>query len=82
MNERWPVWKLGLLLYVFVAAAVAINVFMLGLLGPAIGAPALTPYHALALSVPLGVPMSWLAAKWARRLLDEAQEPATKDRSA
>ena len=33
MDDRWPVWKLALMLYVFAAGAVAINLFMLGLLG-------------------------------------------------
>lgn len=74
MNERWPVWKLALLLYFFVAATVAINLFLLGLLLTTIGAPTLPPYLALALSAPLGVPASWLAAKWVRSLLDEADE--------
>lgn len=78
MNGRWPVWQLMLLLYVFVAAAVAINLFLLGLLLTVTGAPALAPNHALALSIPLGVPASWLAAKWVRSLLDEAEAPATE----
>ncbi len=29
----WPVWKLGVLLYPFVAAAVAVNLFLLALVG-------------------------------------------------
>ncbi|WP_413867782.1 hypothetical protein [Albidovulum sp.] len=60
------------MLYPFAAAAVAINLFMLGLMGPAVGLPALSPILSLALSLPLGVPASWLAARWLRHLLDEA----------
>ncbi|WP_347311021.1 hypothetical protein [Defluviimonas sp. SAOS-178_SWC] len=69
---RWPLWKLGLLLYPFVAAAVAINLFMLGLMGQAVGLSALSPLLTLALSVPLGLPATWLAARWVRHLIDEA----------
>ncbi|MBC7142905.1 MAG: hypothetical protein H5U18_12270 [Rhodobacteraceae bacterium] len=69
---RWPLWKLGALLYPFVAAAVAINLFMLGLMGQALGLPALSPLLSLAVSVPLGVPASWLAARWLRHLIDAA----------
>ncbi|WP_413874899.1 hypothetical protein [Albidovulum sp.] len=61
------------MLYPFAAAAVAINLFMLGLIGPAVGQPALSPVVSLVLSVPLGVPASWLAARWVRHLLDEAE---------
>ena len=69
---RWPVRRLALLLYPFAAAAVAINLFMLGLLGQAVGLAALAPGTALLLSVPLGVPASWLAGRWLRHLMDEA----------
>lgn len=61
------------MLYPFVAAAVAINLFMLGLMGQAVGFPALSPVLSLLLSVPLGVPASWAAARWLRHLLDEAE---------
>lgn len=69
---RWPVLRLALLLYPFAAAAVAINLFMLGLMGQAIGLTAPTPVTALLLSVPLGVPAAWAAGRWVRRLMDEA----------
>lgn len=75
MRERWPVWKLALLLYVFAAAAVAINLFMLGLLLQAVGFTALSPVAALAISGPLGIPAAWAAGLWVRHLLDEAAEP-------
>ena len=70
-DERWPVWKLGLLLYPFTTAAVAINLFMLGLMGQALGLPALAPVSALVASIPLGIPATWAAARWVRRLMDE-----------
>ena len=75
MNDRWPVWKLALLLYVFAAAAVAINLFMLALMLQFFGLPALSPVTALAVSVPLGVPAAWAAGRWVRHLLDEAASP-------
>ena len=73
MPALWPVWKLALLLYVFAAGAVAINLFMLGLLGQSVGLPALAPATVLMLSVPLGVPAAWAAGRWVRHLLEQAQ---------
>ena len=74
MDDRWPVWRLALLLYVFAAGAVAINLFMLGLMGQALGLAALSPVATLALSVPLGIPAAWLAGRWVRSLLDQAAD--------
>lgn len=72
-NEApWPLWKLGAMLYPFTAAAVAINLFLLGLMWQAVGIPALSPMLSLALAVPLGVPASLAAARWLRHLLDKA----------
>lgn len=71
-KDGWPVWKLSLLLYVFAAAAVAINLFMLGLLLQAVGFTALSPAQSLVISVFLGVPAAWAAGRWVRHLLDEA----------
>lgn len=72
MQGAWPVWKLAALLYVFAAGAVAINLFMLGLLLQALGLPAIPPVPALVASVPLGIPAAWAAGRWTRHLLDEA----------
>ncbi len=72
MDDRWPVWKLALMLYVFAVGAVAINLFMLGLLGQALGLPALSPETTVLASIPLGVPAAWAAGCWARRLMDQA----------
>lgn len=71
MGDRWPVWKLSVLLYVFAMGAVAINLFMLGLMFQAFGFTALSPLAALSVSIPLGVPAAWLSGRWVRRLLDE-----------
>ncbi len=65
--------KLHLLLYPFTTAAVAINLFMLGLMGQSIGLVALSPITSLLLSVPLGLPATWLVTKWVRGLIDEAE---------
>lgn len=68
----WSVWQLAALLYIFAAAAVAINLFMLGLLLQAVGVTALSPVAALMAAGPLGIPAAWAAGKWVRHLLDEA----------
>lgn len=72
-DDRWPIWKLALLLYPFAAAAVAINLFMLSLMWQVAGLAALSPSLALALCVPLGLPASWAAARWVRSLIDRAE---------
>ncbi len=68
-----PLWKLALLLYPFAASACAINLFLLGLLGQSVGLPALSPVQAVLWAVPLGVPATWAAARWVRRLIAEAE---------
>lgn len=73
-DARWPVWRITLLLYPFGMAAVAVNLFMLGLLGHAIGLPALSPVWALVLSGPLGVPATLGFATRIRTLMDEADD--------
>lgn len=65
--------KLAVLLYPFCAAAVAINLFMAGLMGQWVGLPDISPLWAMVVSVPLGVPATWLAARWVRGLIDEAE---------
>ena len=71
-EARWPVWKLALLLYPFAAPAVAINLFLLGLIFHRVGLPEISPVLALGLSVPLGIPAAWASGRWLRELLDEA----------
>lgn len=72
-TRGWPVWKLAVLVYVFAAAAVAINLFMVGLLMQGVGLPAIPPHVALLAAGPLGLPAAWLAGRWIRGLLDEAE---------
>jgi len=69
---RWPVWRLALLLYPFVTGAVAINLFMAGLLMQFLGWMPLTPVAALLWSLPLGVPFAFAFGVWVRRLMDAA----------
>lgn len=69
---RWSVGRLALVLYPFVAGAAAINLFMLGLMGPAVGWPVAGPLTALAAGIVTGVPLSVLAGRWVRRLMDQA----------
>ena len=66
-------WRLPLALWPFVTAAVAINLFLLGLIGVAVGLPAISPIAALWWSVPLGLPATWAATRWVRRLVAEAE---------
>ncbi len=71
-DTSWSIRKLALVLYPFAAAAVAINLFMLSLMGKALGLASISPVTAIWLSIPLGVPAAWWAAKWVRGLMDEA----------
>jgi hypothetical protein len=73
-DDSWPVWKLSALLYPFAAPAVAINLFLLGLIAHSMGWPdlVLSPVQAVIISLPLGLPAAWAAGRWVRRLLDEA----------
>lgn len=66
-------WRLALILWPFAAGAVAINLFMLGLIGTWLGLPALSPVATLWLSLPLSLPATWAATRWVRRLIDEAE---------
>lgn len=59
------------LLYPFVTGAAAINVFMLALMGRAIGLPSLNPEQALGLGAVLSLGLTILAANWVLRLTRE-----------
>ncbi len=69
---RWPVWKLALLLYPFSWGAMAINVFLLGLMWQGIGLTAITPVDSLWLGALVGVPANWFFAVKVRAWMDEA----------
>jgi len=62
-----PSWRLMALLWPFATAAVAI-----GLIGLAIGLPSMHPVTALWLSLPLGLPATWAAARWVSSLIARA----------
>jgi len=72
-QEQSPsLMKLGLILYPFTMAAVAVNLYMLSLAWQRIGLPVLSPTTALLISLVLCIPVNWLVARWVRRLIDEA----------
>ncbi|MFW5834343.1 MAG: hypothetical protein ACOCYE_09610 [Pseudomonadota bacterium] len=73
---RWPVARLALVLYPFVALATAVNLFFLGLMGRAVGMPEVAPGMALWLGLALGVPLTVLAGRWVRGMMDEADRDA------
>lgn len=73
MSDFFKISRLALILYPFTAAAVAINLFMLGLMWQAIGLPPLSPVTALWMCLPLGLPANWLVTRWVRSLIDEAE---------
>ena len=70
---RRNLWRLGLILSPFVWGAVAINLFMLGLISASAGGPSLSPVATLIVSVPLTVPATWAAARWVGGLMDQAE---------
>ena len=65
--------RLALLLSPFVWAAVAINLFLLGLISASAGWRNISPMWSMAMAVPLAVPASWLAARWVAGLIDKAE---------
>lgn len=69
---RWPVWKLALVLWPLAFGAMTVNVHFLGLLGRAIGGPAVTPTLSLWLGAATGFPAAWAFARWIRGLMDKA----------
>ncbi len=71
---KWPVWKLAILLYPATALTVAINLFLAGLILHSAGFGSIEPVPAILWSIPLGVPASWLAGRWVRGLMDEADD--------
>jgi hypothetical protein len=69
--RRWPVWKQALVFYPFVTAAMTISLFLLGLVGKAVGFAGLSANSALIWSIPISVPLSWLAARWVNTLMND-----------
>lgn len=62
-----------MLLWPFATGAVAINIFLLGLLLHSAGAPGIWPETALWWSLPLGLPATWASAVWVRHLIRQAE---------
>ena len=71
---RRPLWKLALLLAPFATLAVAINLFLVGLMFPHVGLPVLSPLQALLWAVPLGLPATYASARWVRSLIAGAED--------
>lgn len=72
LDQRTKSIRLFAILYPFVTAAVAVNLFMLGLGLQYLHIAALSPATALALAVPLGFPATWLTTRWILGLIAEA----------
>lgn len=68
------VMKIGLFLYPFTMAAVAVNLYMLSLAWQRIGLPVIPPATAVLISLALCIVPNWLAARWVRRLIDESAD--------
>ena len=68
-------WWLGALLWPFVLGAVAVNLFLFGLILRSAGWPSIAPVPALLWAVPLSLPASWAAARWVRSLIRQAETP-------
>jgi hypothetical protein len=75
VKTRKSFWKLALLLAPFATAAVAINLFLVGLMFPHLGLPVLSPLQSLVWSLPLGIPASLASAHWVRSLINQAEHP-------
>ena len=71
-EKPWPVLTLAALLYPLAAGAVAINVFMLALMGRVVGLAEISPVTSVIVGMVLGVPAAWAAGAWVRRLMDIA----------
>ena len=66
--------RLALLFSPFVWAAVAINLFMAGLISASAGWASLSPVASMVWAVPLAIPASWWAARWIAGLMDQAKD--------
>lgn len=71
-RKGWSVRKLTFFLYPFGAGAVAINLFMAGLLAPLIGLTPVDPVWSVVGGIILGVPATWAFARHIRSLMDRA----------
>ena len=74
---RWSVRALALMMYPFAAGAAAVNLFFLSLMGQAIGLRALSTIESVIGGIILGVPFAWIAGRWLRGLMDQADNSAS-----
>ena len=75
------VGRIALELYPFGAGAMAVNVYLASLLGSWVGLPVLTPVTSLIVGCVIAVPVTWLFARYVKRLIDEADgAPAQRRR--
>lgn len=73
-SGRWPVIALAAVMYPFAAGAATVNLFFLFLMLQAIGVAALSTPQAAIGGVVLGVPFAWIAGRWLRGMIDEAED--------
>ena len=66
-------WRLRLVIWPFATGAVAINLFLLGLILHSAGFANIAPVQALVWSLPLGLPATWAAARWIGGLIATAE---------
>lgn len=71
-DDRWPVWRLALLIYPLAAGAAAINLYMLGLMGQVFGLIAISPISAVCLGLVFGVLVAWWFGGLLRQWIDKA----------
>ncbi|WP_435230485.1 hypothetical protein ACMAZE_00060 [Pseudopelagicola sp. nBUS_20] len=69
----WTVWRISLWSFVFVWGALAINFYFIGLMWQVINLPVIAPVTAIQIAFPFSFPMTWVSARWVRRLMDEAE---------
>lgn len=69
----WDNARLAVLLYPFAFSAMAINIFLLGLMGQSLSLPALSPVTSLCLGLIAGVPAACLSGRWVRSLIERAE---------
>lgn len=78
-SGRWPVWAVSLVLYPFAAGAAYVNLFFLFLMGQAIGLRAISSIEAVVGGIILGIPFAWIAGRWMRGMIDEAEDAADRE---
>ncbi|WP_120499079.1 NnrT protein [Roseovarius sp. EL26] len=69
----WGVGKITAVLYPFGAGAMALNVYFASLILSWLGVPVITPLNAILVSLPLGIPATWLFARHIRGLMNKSQ---------